>query len=224
MGKQKKSEKNFNGLNQTVRELLKHYYAAVNQITKRLVAVKGLSLDGSSTLVEEAVKRLKDLEVKVAPLLSAAGGGATMPTVFPLFPGPAKRISFAATTPSLTPATSSLLESSAISPSSLTALAATIHLEVKAVKNKVRDLESSIGETYENKSGQFSFGSITEGESYVTKSTLLSIDIYWDLFGILVSMTEEGKSGRDIADDKFSAALVSFTELETRLLATMTHL
>mmetsp|Transcript_23409 Transcript_23409/g.35509 ORF Transcript_23409/g.35509 Transcript_23409/m.35509 type:complete len:185 (+) Transcript_23409:1390-1944(+) len=82
--------------------------------------------------------------------------------------------------------------------------------EVAVIKDRVKEMEHSTGIWFEHRRGNF--GLPEEVESWLTKETLPSCGMFWDIFSVLVCMKTKAKTGKDRVDEKHSASRANFTQ------------
>jgi hypothetical protein len=94
--------------------------------------------------------------------------------------------------------------------------------EIESLKRKLADLEGNSGQMFFHK--RLTFRTKQDAKAWVVEHTVSSPGMYWDLFSALVCMKPKTQSGRERADESYSAARTQSTTLENELLASMSHL
>jgi hypothetical protein len=70
---------------------------------------------------------------------------------------------------------------------------------------------------------EFHFGSKAELRNCIVEEKVSSAGLFWNLFSILVVMKPKKMTGKEVADNRYSAIRVSRTILENDLAASMSH-
>jgi hypothetical protein len=94
--------------------------------------------------------------------------------------------------------------------------------ELESLKRKLADLEGNSGQMFSHK--RLTFRTKQGVKAWVVENTVASPKMYWDLFSALMCMKPRTQSGRERADESYSAARTQSTTLENELLASMSHL
>jgi len=94
--------------------------------------------------------------------------------------------------------------------------------ELAAVKVRTKEMECLLGKRFEHR--QENFGSPGEVETWLTKDSVPSSSMFWDLFSIMVCMKTKAKSGKVKADEKHWATRANLTQNEMNLFGSMSHL
>jgi hypothetical protein len=69
----------------------------------------------------------------------------------------------------------------------------------------------------------FTFGSKAELRKFLVDEKVASVGQFWDLFSVMVVMEPKRMTGKEVADNRYSADRVSTTTLENDLAASMSH-
>ena len=94
--------------------------------------------------------------------------------------------------------------------------------EIDNLKRKMADLEGSSGQMFVHK--RRIFRTKHDVKHWVVAEQIGSAGMFWDLFSTLVCMKPKNQSGRERADESYSAVRTKSTTLENELLASMSHL
>ena len=92
------------------------------------------------------------------------------------------------------------------------------------LNDRVREIESRVsGESCVLNDGEFVFTSETEVGLWLEKEDVDSLGIFWDLFSVLVAMAPKRLTGKERADQQFSADRIQTTTAENELAAAMAY-
>jgi hypothetical protein len=100
--------------------------------------------------------------------------------------------------------------------------ATTWRTEVDHLKRKLADLEGNSGQMFVHK--RMIFRTKQDVKHWIVSLQIESPGLFWDLFSAMVCMKPKNQSGRERADESYSAARTQLTTLENELLASMSHL
>jgi hypothetical protein len=94
--------------------------------------------------------------------------------------------------------------------------------ELDNLKQKMTDLEGNSGQMFVHK--RMIFRTKQDVKQWVVLMTVELAGMYWDLFSAMVCMKPKTQSGRERADESYSASRTKTTTLENDLLASMSHI
>jgi hypothetical protein len=94
--------------------------------------------------------------------------------------------------------------------------------EFENLKRKLADLGGNPGQMFTHK--RLTFRTKQDVKLWVVTNAVLSPGMYWDLFSALVCMKPKTQTGRERADESYSASRTHTTPLENELLGSMSHL
>jgi hypothetical protein len=94
--------------------------------------------------------------------------------------------------------------------------------EIEVLTMKIVDMESRVtDESFVHQ--DYSFGSIADLRNWVEANEVPTAGVYWDLFSVLSSMSPKHQTGKQKADEAYSAKRMDTTIFEIALSASMSH-
>jgi hypothetical protein len=94
--------------------------------------------------------------------------------------------------------------------------------EIKVLRAGMTEMEDRVPDTGFGLD-EFHFESKAELRKFIVKEKVAMAGLFWDLFSILVVMKPKKMTGKELADNIYSAIRVSTTILENDLAASMSH-